>query len=111
MEYRQWPKCDPVKNYFQLPNELFLPDLSPQCADRLTPICSTIDLSVLTLLQDYRQSGRMSQNTAHKYVCELEKRQLISTENTTVVTKGWVEAQQQSALYHLSDPVYARPVL
>jgi len=29
----------------------------------------------------------MSQNTVRKYVCELEEQQLISTENTTVVTK------------------------
>ncbi len=29
----------------------------------------------------------MSANTVRKYVCELEERQLISTENTTVTTK------------------------
>ena len=30
----------------------------------------------------------MSANTVHKYVCELEERGLISTESTTVTTKG-----------------------
>ena len=30
----------------------------------------------------------MSANTVHKYVCELEERQLISTESTTVTTKA-----------------------
>ena len=30
----------------------------------------------------------MSANTVRKYVCELEERQLISTENTTVTTKA-----------------------
>ena len=30
----------------------------------------------------------MSANTVCKYVCELEERQLISTENTTVTTKA-----------------------
>ena len=29
MKYKPWPKCDPVKNYFQLPNEIFLLGLSP----------------------------------------------------------------------------------
>ena len=30
----------------------------------------------------------MSANTVRKYVCELEERQLISTENTSVTTKA-----------------------
>ena len=30
----------------------------------------------------------MSANTVHKYVCELEERQLINTENTTVTAKA-----------------------
>ena len=30
----------------------------------------------------------MSSNTVRKYVCELEERQLISTESTTVTTKA-----------------------
>ena len=30
----------------------------------------------------------MSTNTVRKYVCELEERQLISTENTSVTTKA-----------------------
>ena len=29
LKYKQWPKRDPVKNYFQLPNEIFLLGLSP----------------------------------------------------------------------------------
>ena len=24
LKYKQWPKRDPIKNYFQLPNEIFL---------------------------------------------------------------------------------------
>ena len=28
MKYTPWPKRDPVKNYFQLPNEIFLLGLS-----------------------------------------------------------------------------------
>ena len=29
LKYKQWPKRDPIKNYFQLPNEIFLLGLSP----------------------------------------------------------------------------------
>lgn len=29
MKYIPWPKRDPVRNYFQLPNELFLLGLPP----------------------------------------------------------------------------------
>ena len=29
MKYTPWPKRDPVKNYFQLPNDIFLLGLSP----------------------------------------------------------------------------------
>ena len=43
------------------------------------------------MLASYRTIGRavrMSVNTVRKYVCELEERQLISTENTTVTTRN-----------------------
>jgi len=90
MKYKPWPKRDPAKNYFQLPNEIFLLGLSPGalavysyllcCENRSTyqcwPSCKTIGRAV-----------GMSQNTVRKYVCELEERQLIRIENTTVVTK------------------------
>ena len=47
---------------------------------------------MLAQLQDYWQRSRyesehLSQNTVRKYVCELEERQLISTERTMVVTR------------------------
>ncbi len=29
MKYTPWPRHDPSKNYFQLPNEIFLLGLSP----------------------------------------------------------------------------------
>ena len=91
MKYKPWPKRDPVRNYFQLPNEIFLLGLSPSalavysyllcCDDRNTyqcwPSCKTIGRAV-----------RMSANTVRKYVCELEKRQLISTKSTTVTARS-----------------------
>ena len=38
----------------------------------------------------------LSQNTACKYMCELEEHQLISTENETIVTYSQAQAQQPS---------------
>ena len=91
MKYTLWPKRDPVRNYFQMPNEIFLLDLSPGalavysyllcCENRITYQCWS----------SYRTIGRavrMSVNTVCKYVCELEERQLISTESTTVTTRA-----------------------
>ena len=43
---------------------------------------------MLAQLQDHWQSGEDSANTVRKYVSELEERQLISTESTTVTTKA-----------------------
>ena len=56
MKYTPWPKRDPVKNYFQLPNEIFLLRLSPGalavysylicCENRQTYQCSTSVTSI-----------------------------------------------------------------
>ena len=77
-------------NFFSLPNEVFLLGLSPgelavysylrRCENRKTHQC----------WPSYKTIGRavkMSTNTVRKYVCELEERQLISTESTTVTTR------------------------
>ena len=78
------------KNYFPTPNEIFSLGLSPgefavyayllRCANRRTHQC----------WPSYKTIGRavrMSTNTVRKYVCELEERQLISTESTSVTTR------------------------
>ena len=83
-------KYDPLKNTFPFPNEIFILGLCPGelavysyllcCANRKTHQC----------WPSYKTIGnavRMSANTVRKYVCELEERQLISTENTTVTTR------------------------
>ena len=79
------------KNYFPTPNEIFSLGLSSgefsvyayllRCANRRIQQC----------WPSYKTIGnavRMSANTVRKYVCELEERQLISTESTTVTTKA-----------------------
>ena len=95
MKYKPWPKRDPVRNYFQLPNEIFLLGLSPGalaaysyllcCANRRTHQC----------WPSYKTIGaatKMSVNTVHKHVCSLADKGLISTvevhKNCVAVNKG-----------------------
>ena len=90
MKYKPWPKCDPVKNYFQLPNEIFLLGLSPGALAVYSYLLCCENRSTYQCWPSYRTIGsavKMSANTVRKYVCELEERQLISTENTTVTTR------------------------
>ena len=90
MKYKQWPKRDPVKNYFQLPNEIFLLGLSSGALAIYSYLLCCEDRNTYQCWPSYKSIGRavrMSANTVRKYVCELEERQLISTENTTVTTK------------------------
>ena len=90
MKYKQWSKRDPIKNYFQLPNEIFLLGLSPgalavysyllYCEDRKTYQCYPSYTSI-------GKSVSMSVNTVRKYVAELEEQGLVVTEATSIITK------------------------
>ena len=90
MKYRQWPKRDPAENYFRLPNEIFLLDLSPGALAVYSYLLCCENRSTYQCWPSYKTIGRavkMSANTVRKYVGELEERQLISTESTTVTTR------------------------
>ena len=91
LKYKQWPKRDPIKNYFQLPNEIFLLGLSPGALAVYSYLLCCENRETYQCWPSYKTIGnavRMSTNTVRKYVCELEERQLISTENTSVTTKA-----------------------
>ena len=88
--YRPWPKRDPIKNYFPLPNELFSLGLNSseisiyayllRCEDRETHQC----------WPSYKTIGKatkLCENTVRKYVYSLEERHLIRTEPTMVTAK------------------------
>jgi predicted transcriptional regulator len=88
--HQNW-KRDAIKNYFPLPNEIFSLGLSGgeilvysylmYCEDRKTFQCHP----------SYRTIGEavgMSKNTVRKYVAELEKKLLITTEPTDIFTKS-----------------------
>ena len=83
----QWPKRDPIRNCFLLPNELFSLGLEAgeiavysyllRCEDRKTHQC----------WPSYKTIGKavkMSRKTVQKYVAMLEDKRLIATEQTTV---------------------------
>jgi len=90
VSYTPYPKRDPIKNYFPLPNEVFSLGLSTgeiavyaylmHCEDRETYQC----------YPSYKTIGRavdMSVNTVKKHVAGLEKKRLITTEPTMIRTK------------------------
>ena len=88
--FQRWPKRDPNKHYYLVPNEVFNLGLSSheiavynyllRCEDRRTYQCHP----------SYRTIGkavRLSENTVRKYVTSLEEKRLIRTELSTITTK------------------------
>ena len=88
--FQRWPKRDPSKHYYLVPNEVFNLGLSSheiavynyllRCEDRKTYQCHP----------SYRTIGRavqLSENTVRKYVTSLEEKGLIRTEPSTIITK------------------------
>ena len=103
----QWVTQDPAKNFFLLPNAVFQLDLSASaklvyayllyCEDRKTHQC----------YPSYRKIGEnvgMSKKTVSKYVTELVDKRLISTENTTVITKDG--RKRNGALLYTILPIW-----
>ena len=90
MKFQPWPKRDPNKNYFKVPNEVFhiglsYPEISIYCyllsiEDRETYQCYPSDKTIGKALG-------MSENTVSKYVRSLEEKGLIRTEPTMVRSK------------------------
>ena len=88
--FQRWPKQDPNKHYYLVPNEVFNLGLSSheiavynyllRCEDRRTYQCHP----------SYRTIGKavqLSENTVRKYVTSLEEKGLIRTEPSTIITK------------------------
>ena len=90
MRKQHWPKRDPIKNYFPLPNEIHQLGLSPRAIAVYGYLLSIEDRQTYEAYASYNTIGnatQMSANTVSKYVAELEERQLISTEHTTITTQ------------------------
>ena len=90
MSYKRWPKRDPNKNYFLVPNEVFhiglsYPEISIYCY-----LLSIEDRETYQCWPSYKTIGKalgMCENTASKYVRSLEEKGLIRTEPTMVRSK------------------------
>ena len=90
MKFHQWPKRDPDKNYFKVPNEVFhiglsYPEISIYCY-----LLSIEDRETYQCWPSYKTIGKalgMSENTVSKYVRSLEEKGFIRTEPTMVRSK------------------------
>ena len=90
MKFQPWPKRDPNKNYFKVPNEVFhiglsYPEISIYCY-----LLSIEDIETYQCYPSYKTIGKalgMSENTVSKYVRSLEEKGLIRTEPTMVRSK------------------------
>ncbi len=90
MKYTKYPKRDAIKNYFPLPNEIFILNLSYGEIAVYAYLLYLEDRKTYQCYPSYKTIGRavkMSKNTVRKYVAELEEKRLITTEHTSVFTK------------------------
>ena len=76
MKYTPWPKRDPVKNYFQLPNEIFLLGLSPGALAVYSYLLCCEDRNTYQCWPSYKTIGRavkMSANTVRPIQLALDQ--------------------------------------
>ena len=101
MKYNRFPKRDAIKNYFPLPNELFILGLNAGEISIYSYLLYLENRKTFQCWPSYKTIGKamdMSQNTVRKYVLSLEDKALITTEPTTVYTKSG-EKRNGSLLY------------
>lgn len=90
MKYYDYPKGDPIKNYFPLPNEIFFLGLTSGEIAVYAYLLYREDRKTYQCHPSYKTIGnalKMSRNTVKKYVSALEEKKLILTEPTTVRRK------------------------
>ena len=89
MKYTPWPKRNPVKNYFQLPNEIFLLGLSPGALAVYSYLLCCENRNTYQCRPSYKTIGnavRMSANTVRSWrrwvVYPLNEHCVFLTENS-----------------------------
>lgn len=103
MKKQNWPKRDPIKNYFPLPNEIYSLGLHPTAIAIYGYLLSREDRKTFECLVSYRMIAEAigkSVTTVRKYVAELEERSLIRTEHTNITTKDG-RKRNGRLLYHI----------
>ena len=87
MKFQQWPKRDPNKNYFMVPNEIFSVGLDYHEISLYTYLLRCENRETYQCWPSYQTIGHaigMSENTVEKYVRQLEDKGLIRTEQTMI---------------------------
>ena len=90
MKFQQWPKRDPSKNYFMVPNEIFNIGLNYREISLYAYLLRCENRETYQCWPSYKTIGHaigMSENTVAKYVQQLEKKGLIRTEQTVIRSK------------------------
>lgn len=88
---RKYPKRDPIKDYFPLPNEIFCLGLSYGEIAVYSYLLYRENRKTFQCYPSYRSIGKalgMSRNTVSKYVQLLVDKELIETEPTNVFTQS-----------------------
>ncbi len=91
MRNNNYPKRDPIKDYFPLPNEIFCLGLSYGEIAVYSYLLYRENRKSFQCYPSYRSIGKalkMSRNTVSKYVQLLVDKELITTEPTSVFTKS-----------------------
>ena len=91
MRNSRYTKRDPIKDYFPLPNEIFCLGLSYSEIAVYSYLLYCENRKSYQCYPSYRSIGKalkMSRNTVSKYVQLLVDKELISTEPTSIFTKG-----------------------
>ena len=90
MKFQKWPKREPLKHFFPVPNEIFILGLSPGEIAVYCYLLRTEDRQTFQCYPSYEAIGKavgVSKNTVAKYVRSLEEKGLIRTEPTVVRSK------------------------
>ncbi len=90
MRNNRYPKRDPIKDYFPLPNEVFYLGLSYGEIAVYSYLLYRENRKNFQCHPSYNTIGKalkMSRNTVCKYVRQLEEKELIATEPTSIHTE------------------------
>lgn len=88
--FQRWPKRDPERDYFMVPNEVFCRGLDYGEIAVYTYLLRCEDRETYQCYPSYRTIGKavgMCENTVRKNTLSLEEKGLIHTEPTMITTK------------------------
>ena len=110
MRKQHWPKRDPIKNYFPLPNEIFSLGLSAGAIAVYGFLLHREDRRTYQCVASYRTIGEAvgeSVNTVRKYGTGLEGRGPSRAERNTGTTRGGRHLNRR--LRYLLPPIQDSP--